>query len=244
MLMQQLLILSDIHGNVSALESVLTDVKLNYMPAAAVILGDSIDYGMRSNEVIDILRKCKIPIISNLWGNHEYAIIHQDYRRFSSRRGVVSAQYTREHLTAQSLEYLHQISGKEGKEVFQYCGKTFLAVHGNLTDPFWGSISVEADFGGYEEYDYVLSGHSHLAHSFPVFYQTNNPKLRNKKRTVFINPGSVGQPRNHDPRAQYAVLDFDKGIILRCVNYDIGLEQSLFTDEIDMFYKERLSDGV
>ena len=53
----QLLILSDIHGNVSALESVLNDVYKSYSPDALALLGDFVDYGMRSDEVIKIIKK-------------------------------------------------------------------------------------------------------------------------------------------------------------------------------------------
>ena len=90
----------------------------------------------------------------------------------------------------------------------------------------------------------MLSGHSHYAHAFPVFYPAENPAYRNKKRTFFINPGSVGQPRNHDPRAQYAVLDTEKGVFLLASEYDIKYEQSLFTDDVDPFYSRRLEKGV
>lgn len=242
--MHQLLVLSDIHGNVSALESVLQDVDANYSPDAAVILGDNIDYCMRSNKVLDILEEFKIPVIASLWGNHEYAIMNEDYKHFSSQRGVDSAQYTRRNLTEHSLKYLNGIVGKKGKMEFQYCGKLFLAVHGSLENPFWKAISIGENYQEYKKYDYVLSGHSHISHSFPVFFETDNSEMRNKKRTVFINPGSVGQPRNHDPHAQYAILDFSYGVVMRCVDYDIKLEQSLFMDDVDVFYRDRLENGV
>ena len=62
---------------------------------------------------------------------------------------------------------------------------------------------------------------------------------------MFINPGSVGQPRNHNPLAQYAVLSLpSKRVELRGVEYDVVYEQSLFPDEIDEFYKVRLTNGV
>lgn len=240
----QLLILSDIHGNVSALESVLADVRENFRPDALALLGDFVDYGMRSNQVVEIIRGLDIPVICNLWGNHERAVVAEDYSRFSSERGVVSAKNTRRTLSDSSVDYLNSLPGKEGFQEFEFAGKRFFAVHGCLKDPFWKAIFPGGDMEGYEKYDYVLSGHSHYAHSFPVFYPADDLAMRNKKRTIFINPGSVGQPRNHDPRAQYAVLDTEKGITLRGVDYDIAYEQSLFTDDVDPFYSERLSKGV
>lgn len=242
--MQQLLILSDIHGNLSALKSVLQDVDMNFSPDAAVILGDSIDYGMCSNEVLGVLKTFRIPIIASLWGNHEYAVMKGDYSHFSSQRGIDSAKNTRKTISERSMEYLNAIVGKEGRLEFKYCEKLFLAVHGSLENTYWKSITAGGEFQGYAKYDYVLSGHSHIPHYFSYFNEDANIEMRNKKRTVFINPGSVGQPRNHDPHAQYAVLDFQHGVIMRSVEYDIKLEQSLFTDGVDMFYRDRLEKGV
>jgi len=240
----QLLILSDIHGNVSALTSVLEDVQNKYKINALALLGDCIDYGMRSNMVIQNLQKIRWPVICSLWGNHEQAIMKEDFTRFSSLRGVLSAQNTKKHLSMDSFLYLDNQKAKCGYEEFIFSGKQFLAVHGSLEDPYWKAITPGSELEGYEKYDYVLSGHNHIPHAFSVFYQVNDPAMRNKKKTCFINPGSVGQPRNHDPRAQYAVLDTEYGIHLNAVAYDISYEQSLFTDEIDSFYRDRLSNGI
>ena len=77
------------------------------------------------------------------------------------------------------------------------------------------------------------------------FYPVENPELRNKKAVTFVNPGSVGQPRNQNPCAQYAVLTLpSKRIELRATEYDVVAEQALFPEEIDTFYKERLTRGV
>lgn len=246
----ELAIISDIHGNCSALESVLTDIKTNHKVSKIALLGDFIDYGMRSNEAISIIRNLDIPVVCNIWGNHEQAIMEDDYARFSSERGRVSAKNTKAHLTSESFEYLDSIEGKSGSCEFEIEGYKFLAIHGSLTDPYWKSIfpdkanGTDGSFGGYEIYDYVLSGHSHYAHVFEHYYECDRPQYRNKKKVTFINPGSVGQPRNHNPKAQYAILDTDKGVSLISVPYDIEYEQSLFTDEVDSFYRDRLTNGV
>ena len=243
-------ILSDIHGNCSVLESVLSDIKTNHNPQKIALLGDFIDYGMRSNEAISMIRNIDIPVVCNIWGNHEQAIMEDDYLRFSSERGRVSAKNTKKNLTPESFAYLEAIEGKSGKYEFELEGKKFLAIHGSLTDPYWKSIftdkgnGTDSAFAGYEAYDFVLSGHSHYAHVFEKFYECDNPEYRNKKKVTFINPGSVGQPRNHNPMAQYAILDTEKGISLISVPYDIEYEQSLFTSEVDPFYRDRLTNGV
>ena len=239
----RILILSDIHGNLSALDSVLKDSKRFTIDAIA-ILGDLIDYGMRSNEVVNQIRSFKTPLLCNIWGNHEHAIMTDDYSHFSSIRGADCARYTKKLLSSDSIDYLNNMDGKSGISKFKVEGKSFLAVHGCLKDHFWGTVSPDGDFAGYEKYDYVLSGHSHLPHCFSFFYKCNNEEYRNKKRTVFINPGSVGQPRNHNPKAQYAVLDTDGDVRLLGTDYNIKFEQSLYTQEIDSFYRVRLTRGV
>ena len=134
---------------------------------------------------------------------------------------------------------------REAKDVFSLQGMHCLAVHGSLEDPFWRGIFPENQRGNYEAYDIVFSGHSHVSHSFTHFYPSEREELRNKKAVLFINPGSVGQPRNQNPYAQYAILSLpSKRVELRAVEYDIAMEQSLFPDTLDTFYKERLTRGV
>lgn len=240
----QILILSDIHGNVNALESVLRDIKKRFKPDTTIILGDNIDYGMRSNEVIQILKDFPYPICCSIWGNHEKAIMEQNYSNFSSERGRESAKFTRNKLTESSIEYLNCNLNKFGKMELNIGNKRILVVHGSIENIFWKSITPEGKHTGYEQYDYVMSGHSHRSHVFSIFYHENNQKMRNEKKTIFINPGSVGQPRNHNPRAQYAILDTNSGIALCEVDYNIEYEMNLYTGEVDLFYRDRLKFGI
>ena len=69
--------------------------------------------------------------------------------------------------------------------------------------------------------------------------------MRNKKAVLFINPGSVGQPRNHNPNAQYALLDTDSmGVELRYVKYPNDKAMDLYDGNIDDFYRLRLKNGI
>lgn len=239
----KLLLMSDIHGNICALEAVLKSLKSEKIDAC-VLLGDIVDYGMHSNEVIEEIKKLPYPVICNIFGNHEAAIMNDEYSRFSSDRGRRCAKYTKSVLSETSFDYIRSMKG-EGKAEFLVEGKKFLAVHGSLNDNFWKSINVGDDLSGYESYDYVLSGHSHLPHFFEKYFQCDNPSKRNKKKTVFINPGSVGQPRNLNSMAQYALLDTEtEEIQLKKVVYDIEREQLAYHGQVDDFYKTRLKEGV
>ena len=248
--MNKLIILSDIHGNLSALEAVIQDFQSKYRPEALILLGDLIDYGMRSNEVIELIQKLEkeYPILCNLYGNHEAAAIFpvDHLLKFSSDRGRKSLLYTIEHLSRDSFNYMSSWMETKGEKVLELDGNKILCIHGDLTSPFWGKMSSEEMIRPeYSEFDYVFSGHSHIPRLVDIFYTVNNPCKRNKKKTVFINPGSVGQPRNHNPLAQYVYFDLaSETIHHNAVLYDVNAEQKFFTQEVDSFYKDRIRMGI
>lgn len=241
----RLLILSDIHGNQSALQKVLEYVDGTLHIDACALLGDLVDYGMHSNEVIKLLSNINYPHVCNIRGNHEQCIILEDYTRFSTERGRACAKYTHDVLAAQTWDYLKNAMWESGKKEFEIDGRKCLAVHGSLEDIYWKSIKPGEDSERYREYDYVFSGHSHLPHFMEVFYEMYAPIYRNRKKTVFINPGSVGQPRNLNPMAQFAVLDTQtEEVLMKKIYYDIGKEQEAYHGQVDDFYRKRLENGV
>lgn len=246
---EKYLVLSDIHGNVSAFDAVMNDCSGEIF-TGVILLGDLIDYGMRSNEIVQKLIELeagdwKNNIIVNIWGNHEKLVVDKDLERLSSDRGRVMARYTARQLSDTSVEYIRKSMNRAGIQEFEIGGLRCLAVHGSLEDHYWKAIDPQNVHGDYVKYDMVFGGHSHYSHFFTKFYSVNNPELRNKKAVVFVNPGSVGQPRNQNPCAQYVVVSLpSKRVDLRAVEYNVRFEQSLYPDEIDEFYKMRLAQGV
>lgn len=237
----KLLILSDIHANLSALQAVLEDVS-SWHPDGVILLGDLIDYGMRPNETVEQVKGLSFPVVANLWGNHEYALMQGDLTRFSSERGRKCSQYTNQILTQESRDYVEHQMDPNGIKTLVIEHQTVLLVHGSLLDPFWKSIGLQDDFTPYLDYDVVLSGHSHQSHCFDVY---GCGKREQQQKVRFINPGSVGQPRNQNPCAQYARWDTQTGsICLKAVPYDIAFEQRLYTGQVDIFYRDRLALGV
>ena len=80
---------------------------------------------------------------------------------------------------------------------------------------------------------------------FTRFYDHADPERRNKHAVLFINPGSVGQPRNHNPAAQYALLDTrTMAVVLRAVPYDVEAAMASYDGSVDDFYRARLKTGV
>lgn len=244
----KLIILSDIHGNLSALNAVIEDFEVRkYQPDSIAILGDNINYGMRPNDVVERLKELsdKYNIIANLWGNHEKALIDGDTSHFSTERGKQVLDYTRNSLSKESSDYIKGLT-QEGKTEFVISKRKILFIHGSIEDPYWGKLNPDtAGNNQYSQYDYVISGHSHIPLLFEYFYPSENPEYRNKKRTIFLNPGSVGQPRNHNPRAQYLYMEIESEIFhINSVCYDIESERSLFNDEVNSFYSNRLINGI
>lgn len=241
----KILIMSDIHGNKEAFRAVLD--RLEQVPdiKACVMLGDLIDYGMHSNEVIQMAGSLPCPVICNIRGNHEEAVIRDEYSRFSSERGRDCAKYTRSILNKVSWDYICHEMTASGRKDFECDGKRCLAVHGSLEDEYWKSINPEELLTEYGHYDYVFSGHSHQPHLVEKYYASEDKKRRNKKKVVFINPGSVGQPRNLNNMAQFVILDMkEERISFEKVSYNIAAEQAAYHGQVDSFYRERIEWGV
>ena len=199
---------------------------------------------MHSNEVVEYIQRLNYPVFCNIWGNHEQAIANESYERFFLDRGRESAKNTRKNLSDNTLGYL---SGMEsaGRKEFMCDGKRCLAVHGSEDDIYWGSIKPEQELSEYSQSDYVFSGHSHHPHFFEKYYDAEDGKRRNKKKTIFINPGSVGQPRNLNPMAQAILLNIEtEEVFFLKALYDIKKEQDAFNGQVDSFYRERLEYGV
>ncbi len=238
-------ILSDIHGNLYALEKVKEDID-QYPVKGIILLGDIIDYGMQSNEVVEFIRtQLQNRVICNIRGNHERAILEKDFNGFSSQRGEACARHTAGLLTQDSVQYLESNLVNSGTYEFELDGIRALAVHGSLENEYWGTIEPGRDNGDYDRYDLVLSGHSHRPHLYAKFYEAENPEYRNKHKVLFLNPGSVGQPRNHDPNAQYALIDTDTmSVFMRSVPYDVEAAMATYDGSVDDFYRARLRRGV
>ena len=245
--MDKLIVLSDIHANLTALQAVLTDIrKKGYSPDAMILLGDIVNYGMRPNEVIEELGNYSKLVSINLIGNHEKALLDKKTDCFSTERGKCLLEYTSSILTEASWNYIRNSMNQCGSEVKVWNGKRLMFLHGDRNDVYWGKLSKDnmSDIY-YADYDIVFSGHIHIPHYVEYFYPASNPLLRNKKKTIFVNPGSVGQPRNQNSGAQYVYMELLSGVThYNSVQYDIEMEQKLYPDFLDSFYKNRLVYGI
>ncbi len=240
----QVLVLSDIHGNLPALQAVLLD-------AGAVdqvwCLGDVVGYGPYPNECIELLRKQ--PDLVCLLGNHDAAVIGMIPLQTFNQDARLSVQWTSATLRHSNRAWLESLPEVEVHE-------PFTLVHGSPRNPVWeylldpGAASINFE---YFETDYCFVGHTHLPIQF-TFTQPHRParwsippvdQETKLKPRVIINPGSVGQPRDHDPRAAYALLD-TAGLTVRYkrVKYDIeSVQQRILAENLPERHALRLIEG-
>ncbi|MGB1016502.1 MAG: metallophosphoesterase family protein [Nannocystaceae bacterium] len=231
-------IFSDTHANLDALETVLRAFDRERVDAL-VCLGDTVGYGAQPNECCDLVRK---HARHTTLGNHDAAVAgRMDYSYYyDAAREALDLHSS--ILTEDNLEWLKTLCYSEKDGETHFC-------HGSPVD--------------LEEFEYIFSveqaatcipiwerlgqstfiGHSHLCKSFAIgrerVYEvvTKEFEVHSEFRYI-ISVGSVGQPRDHDPRASYTIYDTDRGHFwFKRVEYNINAAaQKIFTDQ-------RLSDS-
>lgn len=236
-------IVSDVHGNLEALEAVLADIA-RHSPASIVCLGDFVGYGASPNECIERLR----PEIEHaVAGNHDLAACGRLRLNYFNVNAAMAAQWTETTLTQANKDYLMGLP-------FSVKWREALLVHASPAEPEdWhyvlSPVEADAEMDAYEE-SVCFIGHSHYPGTFerrdghPRY--TRNPEVRLEKgHRYLVNVGSVGQPRDGDPRAAYVLYD-DLARVLRHVrvDYDIaGAMKRILDAGLPRFLAERLQWG-
>ncbi len=206
-------VLADIHANLAALIAVLDDIERQGGTDGLWCLGDVVDYGPDPSAVISLLRRQRHICIA---GNHDLAAIGRlDLANFNPD-AATACRWTRQHLTPEDIEYLGALPPilKKGD---------FTLAHGSPRDPAWEYLlSEESATANFRYFDtpFCLIGHSHLPLAFRqesgagvYFPWPEDGRIILGKKRMIINPGSVGQPRDGDPRAAYAIYDSDSNVI-------------------------------
>ena len=223
----RILIISDIHANFTAFETVLKDAKDEW--DFVWCLGDVVGYGPDPNECVEKLKT--MPHLC-LAGNHDWAALGRlDVRTFNpdARRAV---EWTQETLKPENIKFL------EALPVTFVIGD-YTLVHASPREPVWEYILepliAALNFPHFET-PYCFVGHTHQ----PIIYtmvdengdtHSSSPQYRqphnlNGKRQI-INPGSIGQPRDQNPDAAYGILDMTTGVFEhRRIPYDIKSVQA------------------
>jgi predicted phosphodiesterase len=262
-------ILSDIHGNLEALEAVLRDIDTQGGVDGFWCLGDTVDYGPQPHQCLERIRQMKALTII---GNHDAAACGKvDYRKIFSTEWIEVTHWTEEHLTAEDKAYLAGLPVR-----VETSG--FTLIHGSPREPFWEYVldrERAAENLAFLKTPCCLVGHTHVSAFFEFEEQTAagepipftreadkkyfkdgkfsfefKPAERNliklNGQRLVLNPGSVGQQRDKDTRAAYAIFnDLDSTIELRRVEYDVNItRQKMQEGGLPEWLYQRLSAGL
>ena len=238
-------IISDVHSNLAALETVLSIIEAEQVDELWC-LGDLVGYGADPERCVEILmERCDV----TLAGNHDLVVAGSiDMSVFTHDAGT-AARWTAKVLSETAMEQLKSlVPFGERNEVELY--------HASIRDPIWEYVvdpGTAAACLALQTHDLALIGHSHV----PLVYATAQGEMvlagyaeegtleMVEGTRYLINPGSVGQPRDGDPRAAYLVLDFDRRTATwRRIGYDIAAAQQAIVDAgLPRSLATRLSDG-
>lgn len=215
----RILVFSDIHSNLTALEAVLAAAG---NVDAYWCLGDLVGYGPDANECIALVRD--LPNLVCVRGNHDAATLGEVDQNTFNHEASLAITWTKRILNAESQEFL--LSLPERLKI-----NDITLVHGSPRNPVWDYImdymTAERMFQFYDT-RICLVGHTHV----PAIWKENDAdaphgmvqdyqKTKILSKTI-LNPGSVGQPRDHDPRASFAIFDPDESLWeLRRVSYNV-----------------------
>lgn len=247
-------IISDIHGNLEALHRVLEDIDQRNVDRI-ICLGDIVGYGPNPVECVDLVaERCEWSLI----GNHDFGVIYEPTN--FNHAAEQAAYWTRKQFelepdadkAARRWDFL-------GRLRVRVAFGDFLCVHGSPRRPINeylfpddavnSPVKMEQIFERIERF--CLVGHTHVPGVFtnePDFYPPDDMKgvyaFQNGEKAI-INPGSVGQPRDYNPKASYAVLEDSTRVEFYRVEYDIEavVARIRAVPELSDWLGERLYDG-
>jgi len=236
-------ILSDVHSNIEALEAVLRNVDKRKVKDV-LFLGDAVGYGPNPNECIELLMaRCKILLA----GNHDWGVLGLTDINYFNEYARAAIEWTKRMITEGNRKTLRSLSvKKESNE------EDMTLVHSTPKEPEeWHYLltlwDAEINFH-YFDNKFCFLGHSHypfVIEKLPsgelVAYK--EAAVMGKTERYIMSVGSVGQPRDGDPRACYAIVNDEKMEIIR-VPYDIeAVQKKMIKEGLPLFLSERLSRG-
>ena len=219
-------IIADIHANLAAFTAVLEDIEHRGGVDEVWCLGDIVGYGPDPHQCLELLRQYNHVSVA---GNHDWAAAGKiDTADFTADASAAS-HWTAQQLSPEDIQHLKSLPLVIEKD-------DFTLVHGSPREPIWEyvlSTSLARENFTFFQSNYCLVGHSHV----PLVFKDEDGScslnrlstdigLALGKSRLIINPGSVGQPRDSDPRASYAIYDSETRLVkLYRISYDIGATQ-------------------
>ncbi len=246
----RLALIADIHGNLEALESVLALLEAERVDAI-LNLGDLVGYNASPNECLALLAGRDV---WSLAGNHDLALFDAERAQSFNIIAYQALQWCREQLRPEYRDFL------QGLPLQRQVPGAFLACHGSPTSP---DTYIAYHFQGKRALNYLKSapplrvcffGHTHRR---ALWYRdirgkvallpVAHPKVMLAAEGHYlINPGSVGQPRDGNPEAAYAIFDAEEfSVHFKSTPYDIpGAQRRILAAGLPSYLAERLAQGV
>jgi diadenosine tetraphosphatase ApaH/serine/threonine PP2A family protein phosphatase len=246
----RLAIIADIHSNLEALDRVLARIDLEGVEAI-LNLGDLVGYNASPNECLELLQS------RNVWslaGNHDLALLDPERAQHFNIIAYEALMWCRQQLRPEFVKFLHDLP------LLREQSGSFLACHGTPASPdtyiayhFQGK-RVLKDLLHYPRLRVCFFGHTHRR---ALWYRDIRGKVAlrqispdkvqlSPEEHYLINPGSVGQPRDGNPEAAYAIFDDEEfSIHFKSVPYDIGMAQRrILAAGLPPYLAERLAWGA
>ncbi|MFC2071618.1 metallophosphoesterase family protein [Chloroflexota bacterium] len=240
-------IIGDIHANLAAFTAVLDDIEHLGGVEKVWCLGDVVGYGPDPHECIKLLRQTNHVCVA---GNHDWAAIGKVDTAKLNPDAAAACHWTTQQLDSADVEYL-------GNLPLVIEDGDFTLVHGSPREPIWEymiSISLAKENFTCFKSQFCLVGHSHV----PMVFNYDEDGMCSSRQflasvrlalgrdRLIINPGGVGQPRDGDPQASYAIYDSETRLVrLYRVAYDVHSTQDKMAKcGLPMRLVARLSHGV
>jgi predicted phosphodiesterase len=245
------LIFSDIHGNLEALNALLKFIQKRKIDHY-ICLGDLVGYGASPNETIQKVRNLKP--LSIIRGNHDKAVSGADSIETFNPIAAAAIHWTQMKIVKKNADFLAHL--KKGPQVVH---EQFTICHGS---PFDEDYYIFGEFDAAEAFDYLklplcFFGHTHFPFVYTsasgrtgvegTFMEGNSNEVKLERGlTYLVNPGSVGQPRDRNPRAAFAIYDSDaRTIRFHRIDYDIeDSKKKIYKENLPPALAERLSLGI
>ncbi len=249
--MPRIAIISDIHGNLEALEAVFNAIETDEVEYV-IHLGDMVGYNANPRECLHLLQKKRV---ISILGNHDYGVLEPDSAEHFNVLAFQALIYSMRQLSEEDRRYLLSLPRTE------VLWDRYLACHGtpeNIETYIMNVFQAKRIFNllvrHYSGIRICFFGHTHIQHVWAsdtrgkVFLPggSDSTLTLEAEHLYLVNPGSVGQPRQKDNRARYLVFDTDREVLFfRAVPYDIRkAQEKIRKAKLPDYLALRLQDGI
>jgi putative phosphoesterase len=228
-------VISDIHSNIYGLEAALKDIEKRRNIDEIICLGDIVGYYPFPNECVDLVReKCSI----SMYGNHDAGVVGDEPAFYFNPTAYEMITWTKKFLKKDNLTWLSKLPRKK---IIERNGKKIYLVHGSPFQTFDYFVATDE-----KEWKNMLKEAAEKTMTDMLFVGHTHIPIKDKyKRFQFLNPGSIGQPRNGKPGAHYAIVNTSPlNVTMVHIKYDHKPVQEKMKElDLPKSLRQRLNKG-